>query len=724
MSQTDSLLNMYTKLHEASADRERLYSAKGIIDWAMFAANPNGHRAKAVELRQKDFAFGTLRITEPCLLRLTENIDFNPNAPLTWLDDNTQPFPAAWDSEAFSEAIGIDPQRTSDWLPNRHYITDHVLPDGTTIPAWGDNMAHYLTGDVARAYRLGFFAAIAVEADGVIIDLNGFSLRQHAMHALMQRFFALIELGDQPFPPGQGPATDGGFGTELQLAHQVTITNGTLGRSSHHAIHGNNCRDVLIEGVTFVGHEVAAISLNGAQRVAIVNCESLGSRQPSNDSENRSQEGVPVLGTFSASRFALGTAQNILAHADSSTTWGSDVQHAKTGFQTAFHALHTSVNMAFNEVIFQGLPTPSDPLFQNRRGLTDGPSYGVLCSPPGVAVGPFMEAQTRSTPLVARDYYLHHVSMRAIAIAPREIISISGGKNQGNQVDIAGAVLQLFGLEGQPGCRAGNGTYAGTVLSHMQIRLAQAKRMLIDHPAFQHAFGTLSIEEPIVAWALAGHDPNYANPFPHGTPPYKLAYKLESTGGGLDLQDSTGKPMGYSVRLRCNGDSMHHVHKGTVAYRFDGISGLSMNQCSATEISNKGPAGSLLGGQYKNGSDGGHEEQGDTLVGYTGSDTYGIRLSACEHVTLTECRVGSVVSNQGSGYGLYVSNGSRNILLNGCVIDSVKAGMETHSEEPWQGANTIPQAFSLKTDSDTSAVVIEHCTADGESQPTFPEPSH
>ena len=724
MTMTSFEQTLYSKLQSSSEDREKRYSANKVIDWGTFASNTKDHREKVVEVTQKDFAFGTLRITSPCLLRLTENIDFNPNAPRTWLDENGQSFPAAWDSAIFSKAKEIDPKRNSDWFPNPHYVKDHSLPDDTLIPSWADNKVQYLTGDIARAYHLGFFAAMAVESDGVIIDLNGFTLQQHPMHALMQRFFALIELGDQPFIPGQGPASGEGFGKDWRPAHQVTIKNGVLGLSSHHGIHGNECHEVLIENVTFRDHEVAAISLNGAQRVAIVRCQSLGSRQPARNSQNSSQGGVPVLGTFSAARFAQATAQNILHNPKTSPTFQAFDQHIKTGFLTALENLSTSIDTVFNEVIFQGQPTPSNPLFRNPLQLTDGPSYGLLCNPRGVAVGPFMEPRSDSTALDARDYYLQDVSMDNIVIAPREIISISGGDKNSNQVDIAGAVFQLFGLDDQPGCLGDDGKYQGTVLSDMQIRLAQVKALFIQEDKdLGKFFGTLSLENEIVTWALTDHDPQFPNPFPQATPPYKLVYTLQSTGGVLELQDSTGRYMGYSVYLRCNGDSMHHVHKGTVAYRFDGLSGLLMQNCSATGITNHGPDGSLLGGRYQNGSNGGHEGQGHKLVGYTGSDAYGIRLSACEHTSLNHCHVESITSDHGSGYGLYVSNGSRNIHLSSCSIDAVKAGAKADTTKPWEGLHLHPEAFALKTDTDTSGVTLNHCTANGESQPNFPEPS-
>ncbi len=52
----------------------------------MFVSPPHDHRKIVEMLSQKYFALGKLWITEPFLLRLTENVVFNPNVPYTWLD--------------------------------------------------------------------------------------------------------------------------------------------------------------------------------------------------------------------------------------------------------------------------------------------------------------------------------------------------------------------------------------------------------------------------------------------------------------------------------------------------------------------------------------------------------------------------------------------------------------------------------------------------------------
>ena len=126
---------------------------------------------KVTKLSQDDFKHGTYRITKPGYYLLTENISFAPNANIS--------------------------QNTS---PNGRNVLHNFQPTPEQLTS-GEYPFH--------PYHLGFFAAITVEADDVVIDLNGFTLSQHPMHYLQQRFFACIELANTPFIFGQGP---GNFG--------------------------------------------------------------------------------------------------------------------------------------------------------------------------------------------------------------------------------------------------------------------------------------------------------------------------------------------------------------------------------------------------------------------------------------------------------------------------------------------------------------------------------
>ena len=52
------------------------------------------------------------------------------------------------------------------------------------------------------AFGVGFFAAIAVAGQNITLDLNGCNLEQTPEFALLQRFYANVEIGRQPFITG------------------------------------------------------------------------------------------------------------------------------------------------------------------------------------------------------------------------------------------------------------------------------------------------------------------------------------------------------------------------------------------------------------------------------------------------------------------------------------------------------------------------------------------
>jgi len=82
-------------------------------------------------------------------------------------------------------------------------------------------------------FGMGFFAAICIACSVVTLHLNDFKIEQSKGHALMQRFFALIELASSPFIPDVGPANF--VSDKFMPAVNVKILGpGTIGRSSHH----------------------------------------------------------------------------------------------------------------------------------------------------------------------------------------------------------------------------------------------------------------------------------------------------------------------------------------------------------------------------------------------------------------------------------------------------------------------------------------------------------
>jgi len=166
-------------------------------------------------------------------------------------------------------------------------------PTGDLSPAESFDPLEF--GDLfdENGFGLGFFAAIAIAADNVDLFFDGYKLEQSKAHALMQRFYANIELNTSPFISGTGPAQFVGEDNVFSSPSNIRILGpGTIGRASHHGIHGNNNKNVVISGLTFEDFEVAAVSLNNVDDLEIIDNHINGNRKD-----------VPVTGIFSAARF-------------------------------------------------------------------------------------------------------------------------------------------------------------------------------------------------------------------------------------------------------------------------------------------------------------------------------------------------------------------------------------------------------------------------------------
>lgn len=200
--------------------------------------------ADAICITNADFVLGTLIIDEAGTYKLCEDINFKPNP-----------------------ASGVKSLDSS---------LDSFHPD---FSIYDEN-----------AYGLGFFSAIAIGTSGVDLFLDCHKIEQSLEHALMQRFFAIIELASSPFLPKVGPHD---FGDNFEPATDVKILGpGTLGRSAHHGIHGNENRNVIIRDVTFQDFEVGAVSLNNVDNLVIEDCKI-----------TRNRHDVPVVGSWSAAAY-------------------------------------------------------------------------------------------------------------------------------------------------------------------------------------------------------------------------------------------------------------------------------------------------------------------------------------------------------------------------------------------------------------------------------------
>ena len=631
---SDYKLYTYNLKRDEFENLKKKYVDNGEIDWATFYIDQNANKNKVVLLKNSDFVNGTLRIKAPCMLKLTEHLIFNPNRPTTWLDSNDNI------TNDVSKAVKLDPNRQLDWYPNVN----------------ASNNSQYFEPEVVFAYGLGFFAAIAIECENVVVDLNNFTMAQHPEHALQQRFYSHIELADQPFLPLQGPSN---FGNILRSAVNTFICNGKLGLSSHHGIHGNNGgNDIMIENVMFEDFEVAALALNGFKNIYLKNLTGYKNRQ-----------NIPVLSTYSASRFIKLFVQMT-----------EQMGYGNPNLTSAKNALYNDTDAVFNSVILKNTQVQVPSLFKNTSGLIDAIAYGLVINPNGVAVNQFLENRSSFRANETTNIYMFNCNMANIKSRADEIVAISNLAGNSAQVDTAGAALQFF-----RDVSVLNGNkyyYSGTSLSNVQIELAKIKFSLDSSNISSKFFGTLNIDKGIQDWK-----DNSA-----------LYFKIENNQ--LILYDGTdnkymvgSNPVIY--KIFCNGDSMFHVVKGTIGIRIDGANNLCMLDCGVSNVLNTGLLGSELAGPYVQS----HPSQGSKLIGYQGTKCYGITFAAVNNLYIENLQIFNIESINGSAHGVAIMNESQNCSFNNLCVNNIFSN-RANVFSPINLPNEVPISRSILVTND------------------------
>jgi len=493
-----------------------------------------------INLRQNHFTNGTVRITKPGIYIFQENISFEPNA-------------------------------SNDFMPTGQQIASGQYPVGTN-----------------GAYHLGFFAAITIETTGVILDLNGKTIKQTELHALQQPFYAHIELASAPFIPTQGPAT---FSTtsNFKAGENLFIRNGTLARSSHHGIHGNTMKSVIIQNLAAKDFEIAGIALNGA-----INCI-LDNITIKNTSLN-----TRVRATYSQARFIRTFLQTVPSN---TTINGKDISNVISD-------LNNGLEDAKNAVITNNTPSNMFGNVNFDKGY-DGNAYGLVLNVNGIVINDFIK--TRPVEAIGnQNIYLQNITISNIISRPVEIIALNSVPDEGGayggarQVGPVGDILDIYPIT------AANGTYKRNLLSDAQLIIAKAK--LADSNLH---FGTTNITNDIVGWSQS----------------YTVLNSVMNTHGY------------YYVK---GGDTMGHIMKGNIGLFISAGENIRVNGFIINTVTNKGSAvGPDASGMYQGGNSNGVVVTGSTNIDLDSSVINNITTENTEAIAKDINIINSVVKQDG-----------------------------------------------------------------------------
>eukprot|EP00808_Paulinella_micropora_P031776 g29842.t1 len=421
-------------------------------------------------------------------------------------------------------------------------------------------------------YFLGWFAAIAIEADDVTLDLAGYTISQSFIHSLFQRFFCIVELCARPFVAGQGPPAFTALKSQPICANRLTIQNGVMGPTSHHCVHGLRNSVVKMSNIDCREFEVAGFQLNGPRDVELSNLK-IGP----------SSQATMAKATLSHTNFLLLFAQKFLPLIQLSSLGNVNPRQMQVKLRGSMH----SVGDVFDRLkqardkyiadLVANQPSPAqtcdyDPsqIFCNPSGLPDGSALvGILVHKDNVAINSFGACSVQEDHIYAEgkgnfsDLRILKVQIADMKLKTEEILEVHN--NLGKKIiGPQGDVLNLFGDFGGDSRKfffsralKDRFKYRGNVLLDAQVALGKVASSWTGTAADRARwFGGLFISPEIFAYA----------------------------DGILEVSDSKHK-------VDCNLDAMGHVNKGAMGVRLEFIDNIFMKDVTVDRIRNEGLQG-------------------------------------------------------------------------------------------------------------------------------------
>jgi len=575
--------------------------------------------AKTTYLFQKDFEEGTYIIDEPGTYVLAENVAFNPT-------HDRKPY----------DAVRISPHQLKS---NGGKYDD-------------------------KAFGLGFFAAIVIKAPDVTLDLNQNTIEQSAEYALLQRFFAVVELANIPYIPGQGPHD---FGGEVIPATRVLIKNGTIGLSSRYGIHGNGNRSVTIENVDFKNFEVAAVALNGVDGLLIRNCTA------------ESRLDVPVLGTYSAAQFILPYLDYLVDSGSKTTLNVGSIKEvtpyeARNRLRQGIADVHDDLIVKKQQAIDKEKHPQEYALFHNPYQVVDGSCYGFLVNAFGRASEGFPVYRFIPPADTAKNITIENTHVNRLKGKMNEIVAISHDNKP--IVDPVGAVFQVHNTHPDTKSKLslstdeeGNILYKGNMLSDAQALVAKAY-LKGDYEKSKLDLARLNMTQEVIDWIEADYF-SAKEMSPH------LIFKQQD--------------------FVCNADTMFHVNKGVIGFKIDGAYKVLIDHTSVSDIANLSEIGVDTCGMYEK------SYPKVTLEGCRGPKTRGYSIGGSNSVSIRNSVVSHVTAMCGTAMGFDIMTDSANILLENCDVNRVQAGeMFEHDRAP----NELPMAVGFRVSPSTHNISL------------------
>lgn len=539
-------------------------------------------------------------------------------------------------------------------------------------------------------FIIGYFAAIAIGAEDIVLDLNNFRLSQSHEHSLMQRFYANIELGSGPFIVGAGPATFANDDGPFVPAKNVAIINGTLGNSSHHAVHGNLGENILLKNIKCEDYEVAALSLNGFTNTHVIDVDAV-----------RNKKDIPILGIWSTLIFIMTYLCEIQideAKEEEDRRLRDVIDFRGKSVEDVKEACLNLICDTFKKIIVDNKPETIKPYLRNEVGTVDGNSYGIAFHKRGPLVNGF---PTKQSDTASKYIHLKNVVIQENASWVNEIPALQKPLDINAPIDLPeGRMLcnRSAGIQGIENDPVGSvfqfsvaindkGQYVGNEVSDAQLFVAKKIIYVNDKEKWNNDVARNSISSLTIS----------------------------------DAENTTDEGLFFKRNVVFNGDSMFHVNKGNVTLKLDNCDTLL---CHNVKVRNSRNTTNRYALDYHdmpgytewvnvNDPDRTDRDQSPahklyrkklglshgiaSLLGSHATDIRGITMSSSNNCYIKNSEIDDVTSNLGSAYGVDVLFDSSNIVMENVTIKDVCAATDAERaaelEDPRLSAQEHDAAF-------------------------------
>ena len=478
---------------------------------------------------------------------------------------------------------------------------------------------------------------------------------------LQQRYFTLIECGAKYFLPNQGPS-NWQIAGEYYASHLEIKGPGTLGLSSHHAIHGMRNEHLNIHDIEITNFEVAGIQCNGGNNVIIDSC-TVG---PQNTD-------IPVLGRYAHARAMLPRYKELNdEYGDEEITfYNREPMKISDLCQRIVDQMDMIYNNYINDIQYDDDDDEewiaAKKLFYNPTGWMDGgSSYGVVFNGDGAAVVG-MGSRIKST----TNIKMSNVEIYGIYNQVLEKIKVSINKVGASRLLLFDTIDWIAVTDSiEDGSTA---QYIGD--SYTDLIFAIKKN--IDSWSYLNSLYLTDAEQQYVFEGNNEENNAFRGIWEGGSP-------------AINDQSATG----------CNTDIQLHSSKGAIGLRFDGTQNIDISDIYIHDVINWAD----LGGNWCGLSDGPSvsNEDLDIQYGYTGTRAHGLII---DYVTgnIQNINIQNIESFHGEAIGINIYKGC-DVNINGDInIDTINAGSQLNDDDVQELTlpNLIPRACAINIHDDT-----------------------